>query len=150
VPTNPDLAEQIRTQPSARAARTEAGFHRAQQRADWFEVNIEVMDMVLHAKFIQHDDLRQKLLGTGNRELIEDSPVGVKRFSTPMLVTECGIGRRVLGHRKKWRRPERARKGTNASASTTSRYVLERVARSSVSYSPRCRSPSRRPSTQSP
>jgi predicted NAD-dependent protein-ADP-ribosyltransferase YbiA (DUF1768 family) len=102
VPTNPDLAEQIRTQPSARAARTEAGFHRAQQRADWFEVNIEVMDMVLHAKFTQHDDLRQRLLGTGNRELIEDSPVGAKRFPTPILVTECGIGRRVLGHRKKW------------------------------------------------
>lgn len=83
---NPHLAEQIRTQPSARAARNEAGFHRAQQRADWFEVNVEVMDMVLHTKFAQHDDLRQKLLGTGNRELIEDSPVGSKLFSTLILV----------------------------------------------------------------
>jgi predicted NAD-dependent protein-ADP-ribosyltransferase YbiA (DUF1768 family) len=80
MPTNPDLAEQIRTQPSARAARSKAGFYRAQQRADWFEVNIEVMDMVLQAKFTQHDDLRQKLLGTDNRDLIEDSPVGVHRF----------------------------------------------------------------------
>ena len=80
VTTSPELAEQIRTQPSSRAARAEAGFHRAQQRADWFEVNIEVMDMVLHAKFTQHDDLRAKLLGTGDRELIEDSPVGVERF----------------------------------------------------------------------
>ena len=86
IPTNPDLAEQIRTQPSARAARTEAGFYRAQQRPDWFEVNIEVMDVVLHAKFTQHDDLRQKLLGTVCRELIEDSPVGVKYLSTAILV----------------------------------------------------------------
>ncbi len=73
--TNPALAELIRTQPSARAARKEAGFHRNRQRSDWFDVNVEVMDMILHAKFIQHKDLREKLLKTGNRELIEDSPV---------------------------------------------------------------------------
>lgn len=60
---NPNLAGQIRTQPSARAAHTKAGFHRAQQRPNWFEVNIEVMDMVLHAKFTRHDDLRQKFFG---------------------------------------------------------------------------------------
>ncbi len=36
--------------------------------------------MVLHAKFTQHDDLRKKLLETGNRELIEDSPVSVNWF----------------------------------------------------------------------
>lgn len=43
------------------------------------------MDMVLQAKFTQHDDLRQKLLETGNRDLIEDSPVGVHRFLDPEL-----------------------------------------------------------------
>jgi len=72
--TDPALAELIRTQPSARAARKEAGYQRAHQRSDWFEVNVEVMDDILHAKFIQHEDLREKLLETGNRELIEDSP----------------------------------------------------------------------------
>ncbi|KAF8273495.1 DUF1768-domain-containing protein [Lactarius quietus] len=92
IPMNPGLAEQIRTEPSARSARTEAGFHRAQQRADWFEVNIEVMDMVLHAKFTQHDDLRQKLLGTGNRELIEDSPNDVF-----WGIGRSGEGRNELG-----------------------------------------------------
>jgi predicted NAD-dependent protein-ADP-ribosyltransferase YbiA (DUF1768 family) len=73
--TDPALAELIRTQPSARAARKEAGYQRAHQRSDWFEVNVEVMDDILYAKFIQHEDLREKLLETGNRELIEDSPV---------------------------------------------------------------------------
>ncbi|KAH8996599.1 hypothetical protein EDB92DRAFT_1840829 [Lactarius akahatsu] len=92
VTTNPGLAEQIRTQPSARAARAEAGYHRAQQRADWFEVNIEVMDMVLHAKFTQHDDLRKRLLGTGNRELIEDSPDDVF-----WGIGRSGEGRNELG-----------------------------------------------------
>jgi len=72
--TDPALAELIRTQPSARSARSEAGFQRAHQRPDWFEVNVEAMDVVLQEKFTQHKDLREKLLETGNRELIEDSP----------------------------------------------------------------------------
>ncbi|KAI0254487.1 DUF1768-domain-containing protein, partial [Lactifluus subvellereus] len=72
--TDPALAEHIRTQPTARAARTEAGSRRAYQRQDWFDVNVEAMDAVLYAKFTQHGDLREKLLGTGMRELIEDSP----------------------------------------------------------------------------
>jgi len=72
--TDPVLAELVRTQPSARGARTEAGCQRARQRPDWFDVNVEVMDTVLRAKFTQHGELREKLLGTGNRELIEDSP----------------------------------------------------------------------------
>lgn len=80
--TDPTLAELIRTQPSARAARKEAGFQRAHQRSDWFEANVGVMDEILHAKFTQHEDLRVKLLETGNRELIEDSPV---RFPVPFL-----------------------------------------------------------------
>ena len=80
--TNPRVAELIRTQPSARAARKEAGFQRAHQRSDWFEMNVEAMYEILHAKFIQHDDLRVKLLETGDRELIEDSPV---RFSVLSL-----------------------------------------------------------------
>jgi len=73
--TDPALAELIRTQPNARAARSEARFQRAHQRPDWFEVNVEAMDVVLQAKFTQHEDLREKLLGTGKREFIEDSPV---------------------------------------------------------------------------
>jgi predicted NAD-dependent protein-ADP-ribosyltransferase YbiA (DUF1768 family) len=73
--TDPALAELIRTQPSARSARSEAGFQRAHQRPDWFAVNVEAMDVVLRAKFTQHEDLREKLLETGTRELVENSPV---------------------------------------------------------------------------
>lgn len=86
--TDPALAELIRTQPSARSARREAGYHRDHQRSDWFDVNVEVMDVILHAKFTQHKDLREKLLETGNRELIEDSPV---RFSVPSLPHFYGL-----------------------------------------------------------
>jgi len=71
---DPAKAELIRTQSSARAARSEARFQRAHQRPDWFDVNVEMMETVLSAKFTQHEDLRRTLLETGNRELIEDSP----------------------------------------------------------------------------
>ncbi len=81
--TDPALAELIRTQPSARSARREAGFHRHHQRSDWFDVNVEMMDVTLHAKFTQHEALREKLLETSNRQLIEDSPVRCSVLSPP-------------------------------------------------------------------
>ncbi len=81
--TDPALAELMRTQPSARSARREAGFHRHHQRSDWFDVNVEMMDVILHAKFTQHEDLREKLLKTGHRQLIEDSPVRCSALSLP-------------------------------------------------------------------
>jgi predicted NAD-dependent protein-ADP-ribosyltransferase YbiA (DUF1768 family) len=102
--TDPALAELIRTQPNARAARSEAGFQHAHQRPDWFEVNVEAMDVVLQAKFTQHEDLREKLLGTGKRELIEDSPVRCSVLSRrdAWWTEKKQIGRCVLGNRKGW------------------------------------------------
>ncbi|KAI0715555.1 DUF1768-domain-containing protein [Fomitopsis betulina] len=73
--TAPLIAEEIRHLSSARDALAKAGRHRDRQRADWFTVNIGVMDAVLHAKFTQHLELRELLLGTQEAELIEDSPV---------------------------------------------------------------------------
>ncbi|PSR79829.1 hypothetical protein PHLCEN_2v6875 [Hermanssonia centrifuga] len=71
----PDLAERIRNLSSARAVLQEATRLQRLRRHDWFEVNIDIMDSVLEAKFAQHEDLRRTLLETGSRELIEDSPV---------------------------------------------------------------------------
>ncbi|KAJ3557064.1 hypothetical protein NM688_g1679 [Phlebia brevispora] len=71
----PHLAERIRKLPTARAALEEASRLQRLQRQDWFEVNIGVMDIVLEAKFRQHRGLYRRLLDTGNRELIEASPV---------------------------------------------------------------------------
>ena len=41
------------------------------QRKDWFEANVDVMRVGLYAKFTQHRDLQELLLGTGKREIIE-------------------------------------------------------------------------------
>lgn len=40
-------------------------------RRDWNEVRTLVMSEVVHAKFTQHPDLRDRLLETGDRTLIE-------------------------------------------------------------------------------
>lgn len=87
--TAPLIAEEIRHLSSARDALAKAGRHRDRQRADWFTVNIGVMDAVLHAKFTQHLELRELLLGTQEAELIEDSPV---RASTVCVWTAVLMG----------------------------------------------------------
>ncbi|EKM52565.1 uncharacterized protein PHACADRAFT_149312 [Phanerochaete carnosa HHB-10118-sp] len=71
----PHLAETIRMQPTSRAALEEARRLRRLQRSDWLKVNIHCMDAVLEAKFTQHPRLRSMLLSTGDRELVEASPV---------------------------------------------------------------------------
>ena len=61
--------------PSAREARDEATRLKSHQRRDWFDVNVRIMDEVLRQKFDQHEWLRNVLIETGDRQLIEDSPV---------------------------------------------------------------------------
>lgn len=73
--TRPDLATRIRHLRTPREALDEAGRLRRLQRPDWFDVNVGIMDEILYAKFTQHPELKESLLGTGNSELIEDSPV---------------------------------------------------------------------------
>lgn len=40
-------------------------------RPDWEHAKIDVMYKALEAKFLQHDDLKQFLLSTGDSQLIE-------------------------------------------------------------------------------
>ncbi len=42
-------------------------------RKDWNEVKISTMEDIIRAKIAQHPFVRQKLLETGNREIIENS-----------------------------------------------------------------------------
>ncbi|OAX41488.1 DUF1768-domain-containing protein [Rhizopogon vinicolor AM-OR11-026] len=71
----PAIAEHIRKcgdRPSA--VFDEAHRHQKWVRSDWRQVNVEKMEVTLRLKFTQHADLRAMLLGTGDAELIEDSP----------------------------------------------------------------------------
>lgn len=75
IDSRPELAEQIRTTPNSRAALETATRLRKLQRSDWYNVNISVMEEVVLLKFTQHRKLYEMLLGTGDRELVEASPV---------------------------------------------------------------------------
>jgi len=44
-------------------------------RGDWDDLKVAVMRKALFAKFLQHPELAERLLETGDAELIEDSPV---------------------------------------------------------------------------
>ena len=75
LPQHPEIAQRIRDLRSPREALQEASRLTHLRRADWFEVNIAIMDAILEAKFTQHDGLRDILLSTGEREIVEASPV---------------------------------------------------------------------------
>lgn len=81
LPARPDLADRIRRTRSPRAALEEATRLRRVQRRDWYDVNIAMMDVVLERKFTQDARLKALLLDTGERELVEDSPVGGLRMT---------------------------------------------------------------------
>ncbi len=72
-PSDPQTRFLILNAPSAHAAFKLAEERKALRRADWDDVKIEIMKLILRAKAFQHEYVKRKLLATGNRELIEDS-----------------------------------------------------------------------------
>ncbi|KAJ6607472.1 hypothetical protein B0H10DRAFT_550309 [Mycena sp. CBHHK59/15] len=83
----PDLAEKIRTAPSAEAAFGIAHHNKASVRSDWFSINTSKMEEALFLKFSQHPLLQQELLLTGDAELYQDS----------MTDSFWGVGADLLG-----------------------------------------------------
>jgi len=67
------IAEMILEAPSAHEAFKIAQEFKKHQRPDWDEVKTRLMKNVLLSKATQHEYVRRKLLGTGDRELVEDS-----------------------------------------------------------------------------
>lgn len=63
-------------------------------RADWEEVKGPVMIACLRAKFGQHPDLAQKLLATGDRELVEANTWGDRVWGVDY---RTGAGENRLG-----------------------------------------------------
>jgi ribA/ribD-fused uncharacterized protein len=48
-----------------------AAGRRIKRPANWFEVNLGIMEDLVRQKFTRHADLREKLLATGDAELVE-------------------------------------------------------------------------------
>ena len=75
--SSPELADDIRGQPSWSAALKCAELLQELRRSDWDDVKLSCMDAVVEAKFTQHLELRVMLLATGDRPLIYANPVSI-------------------------------------------------------------------------
>lgn len=62
----------VQNQPTAAAAKHFAKQNATSRRSDWLLVRDEVMFRGIRAKFLQHEDLRDKLLGTTPAIIVED------------------------------------------------------------------------------
>ena len=70
------LQEEIRMERSAHTAFTRAQELRKDHiRSDWDAVKVSVMKEILHHKVTQHSFVRDTLMSTEERDIIEDSPV---------------------------------------------------------------------------
>ncbi|CAG8667502.1 649_t:CDS:2, partial [Paraglomus brasilianum] len=74
-PTRPELQQKIRNLSTSEAAK--AGRRRDYPlREDWESVKEDVMMRALISKFTQHEDLRRKLLDTGDAKIVEHTARG--------------------------------------------------------------------------
>lgn len=73
-PSQPAYQETVRLARSPADAKTLGRSRKVPLRPDWEEAKDEVMRKALRAKFVTHPELTALLLGTGERELIENAP----------------------------------------------------------------------------
>ncbi len=70
---DPAFKLQIKNTRSAHDAFKLANANKEKYRSDWHERKFDVMEAILRAKVAQHPYVKEKLLDTGTREMIEDS-----------------------------------------------------------------------------
>lgn len=71
----PDIAEKILAAKSPQAVKEISDANKANQPSTWSEDKVAIMEEILKAKTEQHADVRETLKRTGNRQIIENSPV---------------------------------------------------------------------------
>ena len=70
-----DLVEKIRNMRSAHEAYDFMRNNRSDERPDWYNEKRAIMKDIVRCKLSQHKYVQQKLLGTGDALIVEDSPV---------------------------------------------------------------------------
>ncbi len=73
--SDPGLADKILEAGSPEKALNLAHANIDKQPKNWADIKVEVMKKILSAKVEQHEDVRQVLDKTSNRDIIENSPV---------------------------------------------------------------------------
>ena len=75
-------------------------------RPDWEAVKLDVMYAVLRSKFTLHEDLKQKLLATGNEQLVEGNTWGDRVWGVCNGVGENHLGKLLMRVREELRKPQ--------------------------------------------
>lgn len=71
----PDIAQKIIEAGSPDAVQKISKANKNKQSNDWHEKKVFVMEEILRAKTVQHEDFRERLKITGKKIIIENSPV---------------------------------------------------------------------------
>lgn len=75
-------------------------------RSDWEDIKISKMEEIIHCKFMQHYDLAQKLIATGNAYLEEGNQWGDKFWGTVNGTGENMLGKILMKERDILRKSE--------------------------------------------
>ena len=73
--TAPELVEQIFKARSAHDAYLIANANSDKDPDNWDDIKIEIMEEIIRAKCEQNPYIKQKLLETGDKDIVEDSPI---------------------------------------------------------------------------
>lgn len=84
-------------------AKRKAWKKRDQIRPDWDDIKYDVMNDILWAKFTQSDDLKEKLIATGDREIIEGNYWGDTYWGMCEGVGENNLGKLLMQLRSELR-----------------------------------------------
>lgn len=68
-----DVIDLIHKSLSSHDSKKVAQLYKNKIRPDWDDIKVSVMEDIIRAKIAMHPFIREKLLSTGNREIIEDS-----------------------------------------------------------------------------
>ncbi|HEX5448212.1 MAG TPA: NADAR family protein [Candidatus Saccharimonadales bacterium] len=71
---NPEIAKRILETPSPWAAMQIERQHKSKRRTDWQQVKISIMEELCRAKLDQNEDMRERLMATGIKNIYENSP----------------------------------------------------------------------------
>ena len=74
---------------------------KCKMRPDWNTYRLEVMRNGIHLKFTQHPELAEKLLATGNEELIEGNTWNDKFWGVCDGVGENNLGKILMEERER-------------------------------------------------
>lgn len=69
-----EQSEKIRCAANPKVAKQLGRTRKVALRSDWEEIKLDIMRSAVRKKFSTHDELRQKLINTGEEELIEAAP----------------------------------------------------------------------------